>query len=551
MAESLKKLRILVVGGVAGGASAATRARRVNADAEITIFEKGPVISFANCGLPYHIGGEIAQREKLLVATPELFQKRFGIHVKTLHEVTAIDRAAQTISVINHATKTTQSPGYDRLILATGAEPISPPFWNAQATNLFHLWTMHDLDRIMQQMQSGVSRAVIVGGGFVGLEVVEQLHRRGVAVTVVERDPQVLPPLDRPFAKLIEEHMSSKGVSLKLSASIARLDMNGNLVTAVRLQDGSSIPADLVIVGAGVRPRTAIASACGLDIGKTGGVRVNAHMQSSDPLIYAVGDMVEYQHGVLHESARVPLAGPANRAGRIAGAHAASGKSDLMGSVLGTAIVRVFDQTAACTGLNEKVLQARKMPYRVAIIQAAHHAGYYPGAQSMQLKLLYAPDSGRILGAQAVGGDGVDKRIDIIATTMHFGGTVRDLAQLDLAYAPPFGSAKDPVHMAAFTACNDLDTAPSIALPDSDLNDKQVVDVRTAKERQELPLPGAIAIGVDEMIDRWQELDPARDTIVVCHSGKRAHVAACWLKNKGFASVSNLTGGMAIRSLMT
>jgi NADPH-dependent 2,4-dienoyl-CoA reductase/sulfur reductase-like enzyme/rhodanese-related sulfurtransferase len=547
MAESLKKLRILVVGGVAGGASAATRARRVNADAEITIFEKGPVISFANCGLPYHIGGEIAQREKLLVATPELFQKRFGIHVKTLHEVTAIDRAAQTISVINHATKTTQSLGFDRLILATGAEPISPPFWNSQATNLFHLWTMHDLDRIMQQMQSGVSRAVIVGGGFVGLEVVEQLHRRGVAVTVVERDPQVLPPLDRPFAKLIEEHMSNKGVSLKLSASIERLE----IVTAVCLQDGSSIPADLVIVGAGVRPRTAIASGCGLEIGKTGGVRVNAHMQTSDPMIYAVGDMVEYEHGVLQESMRVPLAGPANRAGRIAGAHAASGKSDLMGSVLGTAIVRVFDQTAACTGLNEKVLKARKMQYRVAIIQAAHHAGYYPGAQSMQLKLLYSPDSGRILGAQAVGGDGVDKRIDIIATAMHFGGTVRDLAQLDLAYAPPFGSAKDPVHMAAFTACNDLDMAPSIALPDSDLNDKQVIDVRTAKERQELPLPGAIAIGVDEMIDRWQELDPARDTIVVCHSGKRAHVAACWLKNKGFASVSNLTGGMAIRSLMT
>ncbi len=551
MAESLKKLRILVVGGVAGGASAATRARRVNADAEITIFEKGPVISFANCGLPYHIGGEIAQREKLLVATPELFQKRFGIQVKTQHEVTAIDRAAQTISVIDHATKTTQSLGYDRLILATGAEPISPPFWNSQATNLFHLWTMHDLDRIMQQMRSGVTRAVIVGGGFVGLEVVEQLHRRGVAVTVVERDPQVLPPLDRPFARLIEEHMSNKGVSLKLSASIERLEMNGDLVTAVCLQDGSSVPADLVIVGAGVRPRTAIASGCGLEIGKTGGVQVNAHMQTSDPLIYAVGDMVEYEHGVLQESMRVPLAGPANRAGRIAGAHAASGKSDLMGSVLGTAIVRVFDQTAACTGLNEKVLRARKMPYRVAIIQAAHHAGYYPGAQSMQLKLLYSPDSGRILGAQAVGGDGVDKRIDIIATAVHFGGTVRDLAQLDLAYAPPFGSAKDPVHMAAFTACNDLDHTPTVVPPDFDLTNKQVVDVRTAKERQDLPLPNAIAIGVDEMIDRWQELDPNQDTIVVCHSGKRAHVAACWLQGKGFASVSNLTGGMAIRSLMT
>lgn len=552
--DSKQPPRIVIVGGVAGGASAAARARRVNADAEITIFEKGPAVSFANCGLPYHVGGEIAERSKLLVATPDLFWKRFRIAVKTHHEVVAIDRTSRTLRVIcrNPAdgSSTERVAPYDRLILAPGAEPVRPPFAREMPANAFHLWTLSDMDHLLMYIATHrVQRALVIGAGFVGVEVVEQFHSRGLHVDLVERNPQVLTRLDPVFAKMVSQHLESKGVRVLTGESVSSLELSDGRATVAVLESGKRVETDLVVIGAGVRPRTALAVGAELAIGPMGGIEVNDFMQTSDPSIYAVGDAVEYTHAVTGTKGLNPLAGPANRSGRIAGEHAGRGCSQPMGGVLGTSIVRVFDLTAASTGLNEQQLAKSQTPFRTAIVQAASHASYFPGAQSMQLKLLYAPQDGRILGGQAVGGEGVDKRIDVIATAMAFQGTVYDLAKLDLAYAPPYGSAKDPIHMAAFTAINDLCATPKLLTPDAELEGFQIVDVRTDRERQQLPLPDAIAIEVDALADRWKELDPALPTVVVCHSGKRAHVGACWLASKGFRDVANLTGGMSIRSI--
>lgn len=554
MSESQESLRIVVVGGVAGGASAAARARRCNATAEITVLEKGPAISFANCGLPYHIGGEIEDRQKLLVATPELFWNRFRIRARTGHEVRSIDREARTVTGKTAEGEEFKVP-YDRLILATGSEPIQPDFVQVDssgemdAENVFRLWTLDDMDRIVAYMrQRPTKKATVIGAGFVGLEVVEQLVRRDVSVTLVERLPQVLGPLDSELAKLVELELGNQNVSLQLGASVESLLASSKRVTAVKLANGESLATDLVIVGVGVRPRIELAKAAGLSLGDAGGVKVNEFCQTNDPHIYAVGDMVEYRHGTLGRSVRIPLAGPANRSGRVAGTHAATGRAAPLGPMQGTAIVRVFGLAAGVTGLNERACQAAGLEYRTATIQAAHHASYFPGAKNLTLKILYAPN-GQLLGAEAVGAEGVDKRIDVAASVLHFGGSVWDLGDLDLAYAPPFGSAKDPLHMAAFVAQNDLTQTPELEDSRADLDGRQVVDVRQASELETLPLEGAIHIPVDEISERWTELDPERPTVTVCHSGKRAHVAACLLKGHGFPSVKNLNGGMSIRNL--
>ena len=560
MPNTQEKLSIVIVGGVAGGATAAARARRLNAQADITILEKGPVVSFANCGLPYHVGGEIEQRDKLLVSTVELFWNRFRIAVRTQHEVTSIDRDRQILSGTTVDGKTFELP-YDRLILSTGSEPVRPPFFAAHSKNVFHLWTLDDMDHIVSAMRERtIKKATVVGAGFVGLEVVEQLVRRGVEVTLVERDQQVLGALDGEMAKLIEGELRRHGVTIHVSASIENVSYIDEAATAINLADGASFPTDLVIVGVGVKPRTRLAVDAGLTLGSSGGVRVNEFMQTDDPKIYAVGDMVEYHHGVLDKPLRSPLAGPANRSGRVAGAHAAVGyKTQLyeqhgqalsMGSVVGTSIVRVFELTAGSTGLNEKACRAAKMEYRVATIQAPHHASYFPGAKNLTLKLVYRASDGKLLGAQAVGAAGCDKRLDVIATVLHFGGTIDDLSKLDLAYSPPFGSAKDPLHMAAFVAANDLQNLPTLVEFDAELDGMQIVDVRTAAEIAQLPLAGAVCIPIDELAQRWTELDPQRPTVTVCHSGKRAHIAACWLNGQGFANVKNLNGGMSVRSLV-
>ena len=539
---------IVIVGGVAGGASAAARARRCNETARIILYEKDAHISFANCGLPYYIGGEIEQREALLVASPNLFRDRFNVEVHTHHEVTAIDRDAHTLEVRNGETGKSFTQAYDRLILAVGASPIVPPVSGVDAPNVFTLRNLEDTDKIKAFIDKHKPRrAAVVGAGFIGLEMVEQLHRRGIETALVELADQVLAPLDPEMAHIIQETLEQRSVEIHLGDGLKAISLADGIATGVELNSGTVLSADLVILGIGVRPNIKLAKEAGLELGPMGGVTVDEHMRTSDPRIYAVGDVVEVQHGVVGGPVRVPLAGPANRAGRIAGQHAGSDTSPTMTPVLGTAVVRVFDRTAATTGLSVKLARKLGREVRAAIILAKHHAGYFPGSQVMTLKLVYDPTSEKVLGAQAVGGEGVDKRIDVIATAIHFGATVRDLAGLDLAYAPPFGSAKDPVHMVAFVACNDLDGLTPLCQVDEDLTGRQLVDVRTEQEVSRMRLGVANHIPVDALRDRLGELDPSLPTVTVCHSGLRAHVAARILRQHGFETVTDLTGGMFMR----
>lgn len=550
---STQPITIVVVGGVAGGASAATRARRMNEQANIILLEKDDYVSFANCGLPYYIGGEIAERDKLLVATPEFLARRFRIDVRTRHEVQAIDRAGKTVSVRNHASGETCCLAYDKLILAPGAAPLLPPLPGRDAANVFTLRNMADTDRIKAAAGACVAkRAVVVGSGYIGLEMVEQLVRLGFQVALAELQPQLLPLLDPEMAQPLEDALRRHGVAVHLGDGIQRvLTDEANAATGIALQSGRVIPAELVILGLGVRPNLDLAQQAGLTIGPGGGIAANEYQQTNDPDIYAVGDACEYVCGPTGQPQRIALAGPANRAGRLAGEHAATGRSRPMAPVFGTSIVRVFDRTAGMTGLSAQQAARLGLPARSVTIVANQHAGYFPGALPLTLKLTFDPTTGRVWGGQAVGADGVDKRLDVLATALAFRATVHDLAGLDLAYAPPFGSAKDPIHQAAFAACNQLDGLEEFLDADADLSGKQVVDVRTAAEVRQTPLAGApqiINIPLDELRQRIGELDPAAETVVSCGIGLRGHVAARILKQCGFADVKNLSGGATVRN---
>ena len=542
-------LTIVVVGGVAGGASAAARARRCNEDARIILFEKDAHVSFANCGLPYYIGGEIAEREKLIIAGPDRFQDRFNIEVHTHTEVIGIDRENKRVVTRSSATGNESTQDYDKLILAPGASPFVPPTPGIDADNVYTLRNLEDTDRIKSAVDAS-KRIIVVGAGFIGLEMVEQLHHAGKEVALVELLDQVLPPLDPEMAKMVQESLEAHNVDLHLGTAMKEVRVDNGKATGAILENGTELEADAIILGIGVRPNTQLAEAAGLDIGPMGGIVVDEYLRTSDSDIYAAGDAVEYPNTFLGRAARVPLAGPANRAGRIAGEHAATGHARPMGLVQGTAILRVFDKTAASTGIGMKTAAREKMEARAIYVAGGHHAGYFPGAETLVLKLIYEPDEGAILGAQAVGGAGVDKRIDIIATLMNFGGTVYDLAKVDLTYAPPFGSAKDPVHMAAFVAMNDLDGLDEAIAADAEYEGYQIVDVRTPEECGEFGMDGAINIPIDELRNRIGELDPSKPTIVTCHSGQRAHVGACMLKGHGFGDVKNLTGGALIQRRM-
>ncbi len=540
---------IVVVGGVGGGAGAATRARRCNEHANIILFEKDGYVSFANCGLPYYLGGEISERESLLVAKPELLRQRYNLDVRTRHEVTAIDRAAKTVTVQNHETGETLTQAYDKLILAPGAAPIVPPIEGVDAKNVFTLRNIEDTDAIACSLTSDTKHAVVVGAGYIGLEMVEQLQLHGIKVALVERMDQVLPIMDAEMTTPIRETLEQQLIDVHLSDEVTGFEVADGWVKSVTLKSGATLAADIVILGIGVRPQTQLAEAAGLSIGQTGGIAVNEYSQTEDPDIYAVGDVVEYCHGVLGEPMRIPLAGPANRAGRLAGEHAATGQSPPMQPVLGTAIVRVFDLGAATTGLTEKLAARYGVEARAAYIVANHHAGYYPGAKPLRVKLVYAPGDGKVLGAQVVGAEGADKRIDVIATAIHFGATVWDLGGLDLAYAPPYGSAKDPVHVAAFVAQNDLRKAAPLAGIHEPLEEVQLVDVRSAAEIARMCHANANCIPIDELRARKGELDPGKPTVVTCHSGLRAHIGARILQCCGFENVRNLTGGMLFQKL--
>jgi NADPH-dependent 2,4-dienoyl-CoA reductase/sulfur reductase-like enzyme/rhodanese-related sulfurtransferase len=540
---------ILIVGGVAGGASAAARARRMNEDARIIIFERDSYVSFANCGLPYYLGGEIQDRDKLLVAKPSLFKRRFDIEVRTRHEVVGIDRAAKEISVKDLDAEATYQMAYDKLVLAPGADPIEPPIPGVDAHGVFTLRNLEDTDRIAEAMPEA-RRVVVVGGGYVGLETAEQFRRKGLEVALAEMQPQVLPMHDPEMVEPLHRQLEYNGIRLELGNGIASIEEKHGRAVAAVLADGTRLPADIILLGIGVRPNVALAVAAGIELGASRGIATDDYMRTNDPDVYAVGDAAEYTYGPTGAKMRVPLAGPANRTGRLAGEHAVVGESRQAPAAWGTSIVRVFGTSAGMTGLSLKAAKAAGFDATATHVIANNHAGYYPGAQAMIIKLVFEEGTGKVLGVQACGGDGVDKRLDVASTVTHFGGTVHDITELDLAYAPPFGSAKDPLHMAAFTAQNHLDGLAPVVQPDIDLCPYQVVDVRSAAEVEALPLAECdkiINIPLDKLRDRLDELDPSLPTIVACRSGLRSYVGTRILKQHGFDDVHNLSGATVMR----
>jgi NADPH-dependent 2,4-dienoyl-CoA reductase/sulfur reductase-like enzyme/rhodanese-related sulfurtransferase len=539
-------MKLLIVGGVAGGASAAARARRLSEDAQIVLFERGPDVSFANCGLPYYLGGEIAEREKLLVTTPERLRSRLNLDVRTRSSVEAIDRAAKKVRVRDLASGREYEESYDKLILAPGAAPMRPPIPGVDLPGVFTLRNLQDTDRIKERLDQGVKQAVVVGAGFIGLELVENLVRRGIATTVVELQDQVLPPFDKEMTAPIAQRLAAKGVTVLLRDSAESFEQTSDGLVA-QLKSGKRLPAQLILVGVGVRPENTLAVEAGLEVGPRGGIRVNKHLQTSDPDIYAVGDAIEVQDFVLGGPTQVPLAGPANRQGRIAADHIFGRTDAAYRGTQGTAIVGVFDLTAAMTGASEKALRRANRPYRKVYVHPAHHAGYYPGAEAMTLKLLFDAETGHVLGAQAVGGAGVDKRIDVLAVAIQAGMTVFDLEEMELAYAPQYGSAKDPINMAGFVAAGllrgehpqvDVEAALSASPSERPL----LLDVRTPGEFSAGHIPGAVNIPVDDLRARLAELPRDRQIAVYCQVGQRGYLATRVLRQNGF-SAANIGGG--------
>lgn len=542
--------RILVVGGVAGGAGAAVKARRTSEDAEIVIFERTPYVSWANCGLPYYIGGIIQRREELFIVNPGRLASRFNIDVRTRHEVTAIDRSGKTISVRNLDTGDTRNERYDALILATGSAPARPPIPGLDGPRVFTLVSVEDAERLQSFLEEHRPvNAAVIGGGFIGLETVEALLERGIAVTLVEMMDHLLPPVDSEMAEPLAIHLRDKGVRVLLGEKVAGITEDGTTRKLdLKLASGNTVACDFVISAVGVAPRLDLARQAGLSIGQAGGVVVNDRMQTSDPDIYAAGDICEIRHIVTGKPVRVPLAGPANKQARVAGANAAGGNMRYAGS-LGTMIVKVCDLTIAKTGLSEREASGEGIPHYVSYTHSQHHAGYYPGARMMTVKLVVDRFTGRVLGAQIVGGAGVDKRIDVIATAIHARMTVEDLEDLDLAYAPPYSSAKDPVNIAGFVAAN-IHRGEVDAIEPDELEallkreEIQLVDVRTPAERNKTgEVPGAHLMPIDQLRELAGELDPHKKTVVYCAVGYRSYLAYKILKQRGFDDVSHLAGG--------
>ena len=546
----MKLQKIVIIGGVAGGASAAAKARRTNETADITIFEKGPYVSFANCGLPYYVGETIQDRDDLLLQTPERFWKRFRVQVHVLHEVLRVDRGTKQVYVKNVLSEEVTSHPYDKLILAPGAGAIVPKIPGIHAKNIFSVKTVPDSDRIKSFLQQHPShKALVIGGGFIGLETAEALANRGLAVTIVEKAPHILPPFDSDMARLVAHHIEEKGIKIITGDGIAGLHQGGELAQEAELESGRRLPMDLAILSIGVRPELKLAREADLKIGASGGIAVNARQQTSDPDIYAAGDAVETTHLITGRQTRIPLAGPANKQGRVAGANAAGGDLQFDGA-LGTAIVETMGITAAKTGLTGQETEAHGLPYFVSVTHPLDHAGYYPGAEALHIKLVVEEQTGKLLGAQIVGEQGVDKRIDVLATALHAKMRVQDLEQLDLAYAPQFNSAKGPIIMAGFVAANTL-RGEVKTITGEELNKRlkvnaalQLLDVRTPGEYQQFHLPQARLVPVDDLRDHLLDLDPAQETVVYCRFGLRGYLAARILLQHEFTNVSNLTGGI-------
>ena len=539
-------MKIIIIGGVAGGATTAARIRRVDETAEIILLEKGKHISYANCGLPYYIGGVIEEREKLFVQTPEAFSTRFRVDVRTENEVIFIDRKKKTVTV-RQSSEDTYEESYDKLLISTGASPVRPPLPGIDLPGIFTLRNVTDTDRIKEYINSHSPRkAVVVGAGFIGLEMAENLHAQGAKVSIVEMGNQVMAPIDFSMASLVHQHLMDKGVNLYLEQAVASFEREGKGLK-VTFKNGQSISAAIVILSIGVRPETSLARAAELTIGPVGGIAVNNYLQTSDEAIYAIGDAIEYRHPITGKPWLNYLAGPANRQGRIVADNILGAKIPYEGSI-GTSIAKVFDMTVASTGLPGKRLRLEGIDYMSSTIHPASHAGYYPDAMPMSIKITFDKQTGRLYGGQIVGYDGVDKRIDELALVIKHQGTVYDLMKVEQAYAPPFSSAKDPVAIAGYVA-EDMITGKTNPvywreLRDIEMENKFLLDVRTQDEFALGSLPGAVNIPLDELRDRMSELPKDRMIYTFCAVGLRGYLAYRILTQHGFDKVRNLSGGL-------
>jgi CoA-disulfide reductase len=547
--------KVLIVGGVAGGASAAARLRRNDENAEIIMFERGEYISFANCGLPYYIGNIIEERDALLVETPEEMNKRFKIDVRVNNEVVSIDRDNKKVQVKNLRTGEEYSESYDKLILSPGSSPLKPPIPGIDAPNIFTIWNIPDTDAIKNYVDTKeIKKAAVVGGGFIGLEMAENLHELGYEVSIVELADQVMAPIDYEMAQILHKNIATNGVDLRLNDGVKEFNYKDG-VTEITLNSGNKIDADIVILSIGVRPNSKLAKDSGLKINDRGGIIVDSTLKTSDEDIYAVGDVIEVEDFVNGGKTMVPLAGPANKQGRIA-ANNIAGINDVYKGTQGTSVAKVFDFTVSSTGANEKTLKrlGKKYgeDYLVAYAHNNNHAGYYPGSSKINMKIIFEKEGGKILGVQAVGMDGVEKRVDVIATAMRYDGTVYDLADLELAYAPPYGSAKDPVNMLGFLGENILegkmDVIQWFELDDLNSDEYTILDVREAEERDLGFVPNSINISVDELRDKLDKLDKNKTIVLYCATGIRAYVATRILLQNGFDKVKNLSGGFTTYS---
>ena len=537
-------MKIVIVGGVAGGMSAATRLRRLKEDAEIVVFEKGPYVSFANCGLPYYLSGEISERENLLVQTPESLAARFQLDVRPNHEVTAVFPDEKKVEVLSDGKKWQES--YDVLLLSPGAKPVRPAISGlAEAKNVYTVRNVPDIDLVMTALEEQPKKAVVVGAGFIGLEMAENLKKRGLAVSIVELAPHVLPSLDEEMAVHIQNELIKQGVHVQTKRSVTAFEHGGK---QLRLDDGTTIDSDLTILSVGVQPDSTLAKMAGLETGLRGGIVVNEHYQTSDPSIYAVGDAIVVKQQITGADALISLASPANRQGRQAADNIAGIVRNNRGS-LGTSIVRVFDLAAASTGLTERMAQQANLPFSVVHVSGKDHASYYPEATDILLKLIFHPKTGEIYGAQGVGAKGVDKRIDSLATAIKGQLTIFDLPELEFTYAPPFGSAKDPVNMLGYVAMNVAEglseTIQWHELPEALAQGKILLDVRNEGELQNGAFKDALNIPLNDLRCRLAELDHEKEYVVSCHSGLRSYLAERILKQAGF-HVQNLDGAFAL-----
>lgn len=539
-------MKIVIVGGVAGGASAAARARRLSEDVSIVVFERGSDVSFANCGLPYHIGGNIPLRQSLILKTPEDFKSRFNIDVRTCHEVTSVDPVNKTVTVNNLISGEIHTEVWDRLLLSTGAAPVVPPLPGLQQEGVFTLRNLTDMDAILAWIeQHNVAHTTLVGGGFIGLEVMEALSERGIRVTLLEMGEQVMAPVDPEMASVLHQEIRNHGVDLRLRTALTEV-LRTETGFRVALSDGGFVQTDMVILAIGVKPENSLATLAGLEVGKRGGISVNACMQTSIPDIYAVGDAVETPDLVFQEPANIPLAGPANRQGRIAADNMLDHHSLYHGSQ-GTSICKVFSLSIGSVGANEKQLKAHGTRYEKVYVHAADHAGYYPGATMISLKLLFSSDTGKILGAQASGKKGVDKRIDVLAVAQRAGLTVNDLEHLELTYAPPFNSARDVVNQAGMVAANVI-KGDTVICHVRDVLQRVpgsycLLDIRSPAELKQFgEYPDALSIPLDSLRENLEKVPKDKEIFIGCQSGLRGHVAYRILQAHGFRTY-NLSGG--------